>query len=161
MIKRQVFFSFHYKNDVRRAAQIRSIGQLEGEKPVSDNEWEEVSNKTDKEIENWIDSNMQYRSCLVVLIGSETYSRKWVKYEIKHAWEKGMGVLGIYIHNIKDPINGTCEKGKNPFDEFNFGNVKFSSVVKCYNPDPYDAYNDVKNNISRWVEEAINIRNKY
>ena len=161
MAKRQVFFSFHYKNDVRRAAQIRSIGQLEEEKPVSDNEWEEVRNKTDELIKRWIDNNMLYRSCLVVLVGTETYSRKWVKYEIEHAWKKGMGVLGIYIHNIKDPIYGTCQKGKNPFEEFSFGNVNFSSIVKCYNPSSIDAYNDIKNNISSWVEEAITIRNRY
>ena len=30
MAKRQVFYSFHYENDVRRAAQIKNIGVIEG-----------------------------------------------------------------------------------------------------------------------------------
>lgn len=51
-MKRQVFYSFHYGNDVRRVAQIRSIGALEDNKPVSANEWEEVKRKGHKAIEN-------------------------------------------------------------------------------------------------------------
>lgn len=41
MAKGQVFYSFHCKNDVMRAAQIRNIDVIDGNKPVSENEWEE------------------------------------------------------------------------------------------------------------------------
>ena len=34
---RKVFFSFHYKRDNWRAAQVRNIGVIEGNKTVSDN----------------------------------------------------------------------------------------------------------------------------
>lgn len=40
--QRQVFYSFHYKQDSRRVAQIRNIGAIEGNAPVSDNDWEDV-----------------------------------------------------------------------------------------------------------------------
>lgn len=160
-MKRQVFYSFNYKNDVRRVAQIRNIGQLEDNKPVSDNNWEEVKKKGNLAIQKWIDENMKYRSCLIVLVGTETYNRKWVKYEIKKAWNDGKGVLGIYIHNINDPVTGKCHKGINPFEQFSFKNGRLSDVVKCYDPNSYDAYNDIKNNLEKWVEEAINIRNRY
>jgi hypothetical protein len=46
--------------------------------------------------------NLNGRTCLVVLIGSLTARRKWVKYEIEQAWNAGPGVVGIYIHNLKD-----------------------------------------------------------
>lgn len=162
-MKRQVFYSFHYGNDVRRVAQIRSIGALEDNKPVSANEWEEVKRKGHKAIEKWIDDNMRYRSCVIVLVGEETADRPWVKYEIEKAWNEGRGVVGIYIHNIKDPLNGKCHKGRNPFDDFTLksSGVKLSSIVKCYNPSPNDAYNDIRNNLESWVEEAIEIRNRY
>ena len=39
---RRVFYSFHYKNDNWRAATVRSIGTVEGNKPASDNDWETV-----------------------------------------------------------------------------------------------------------------------
>lgn len=44
-MKRQVFYSFHFKNDAWRAGQVRNIGVIEGNKPVSENEWEEVKKK--------------------------------------------------------------------------------------------------------------------
>lgn len=47
-MKRQVFYSFHYGNDVMRVAQIRNIGALEDNKPVSENTWEEVKKKARK-----------------------------------------------------------------------------------------------------------------
>lgn len=162
-MKRQVFYSFHYKNDVRRVSQVRNIGALEDNKPVSDNEWEEVKRKGDDNIKKWINDNMNYRSCFIVMVGEETANRKWVKYEIEKAWNDGKGVLGIYIHNLKDPVTGKCSQGKNPFSSFTIkkDNKSLADIVKCYNPNPNDAYNDIKDNLEKWVEEAIKIRNNY
>lgn len=162
-MKRQVFYSFHYKNDVRRVSQVRNIGALEDNKPVSDNEWEEVKRKGDDNIKKWINDNMNYRSCVIVMVGEETANRKWVKYEIEKAWNDGKGVLGIYIHNLKDPVTGKCSQGKNPFSSFTIkkDSKSLADIVKCYNPNPNDAYNYIKDNLEKWVEEAIKIRNNY
>jgi hypothetical protein len=157
--KRQIFYSFHYDNDVFRVQQIRNMGALEENTPVSANDWETVKRGGDASIERWIDENMRYRSCVVVLVGEETHKRKWVKHEIKKAWEDGKGLLGIYIHNLKDPRTGICSKGINPFEQFTFNDrTKLSTKVSCYNPDITDAYNDIKNNIESWVERAIKDR---
>lgn len=157
--KRQIFYSFHFDNDVFRVQQIRNMGALEDNKPVSANEWETVKKGGDAAIEKWIDENMKYRSCVVVLIGEETSKRPWVKYEIKKAWQDGKGLLGIHVNNLKDPKTGTCFKGTNPFELFTFkdnnGNVK---TIPCKMPLSTDVYNDIKNNIEAWVEEGINNR---
>lgn len=159
MAKRQIFYSFHYDNDVFRVQQIRNIGTLENNEPVSANDWETVKRGGETSIKRWIDENLKYKSCLVVLIGSETANRKWVKYEIEKAWNDGRAVLGIYIHNLKCPRKGTCNQGINPFESFTLKDGrKLSSVVKCYNPVSYDAYNNIKNNIEYWIEDAINSR---
>lgn len=161
-MKRQIFYSFHYQNDVMRVQQIRNIGALEDNKPVAPNEWEQIKRQGDNAIKAWIDTNMQYRSCAVVLIGSETASRKWVQYEIKKAWAGGKGVLGVYIHNIKDPRTGTCSQGTNPFRQFTLGDDKnFGDIIPCYNPNALNAYNDIRYNLDGWIEEAIYIRNRY
>jgi len=118
MAKRQVFYSFHYDNDVFRVQQIRNIGALEDNKPVSANDWKKVKKGGDKAIEKWIDDNMKYRSCVIVLIGEKTAQRPWVKYEIKKAWGDRKGLLGVHINNLKDPKTGTCSKGSNPFTQF-------------------------------------------
>jgi hypothetical protein len=132
------------------------LGALEENKPVSANEWETIKKGGDLAIEKWIDDNMRYRSCVVVLIGEETAKRPWVKYEIKKAWQDRKGLLGIHINNLKDPRTGTCSKGTNPFDQFPFkdknGNYK---TIPCKTPSIIDTYNDIKNNIEAWVEDAI------
>lgn len=164
-MKRQVFYSFHYKQDSRRVAQIRNIGAIEGNPPVSDNDWEKVKKGGDDAIRQWIDSNLQHRSCLIVLVGEHTSERPWVDYEIRRAWIRGMGVFGIYIHRIKDPLlcrlgfSGYSNMGDCPFDKIFFENGnRLSSEVSCYNPNPNDAYNDIAEHIEEWVEKAIKAR---
>lgn len=159
MAKRQVFYSFHYQKDAMRVQQIRNMGALEGNVPVSPNEWEQVHTGGERAIKKWINAQMRYRSCVIVLIGEETFRRKLVRYEILKAWKDGKGLFGIYIHNLKCPREGACEMGPNPFDLFSFPDgSKLSEVIKCYDPDPYDAYNDIKHNIEAWIEEAIETR---
>lgn len=163
MVKRQIFYSFHYDNDVLRVQQIRNIGALEDNKPVSVNDWEIVKRGGYASIKKWIDENLKYKSCLVVLVGTDTANRKWVKYEIEKAWEDGKGVLGIYIHNLNCPRNEKCYQGANPFQKFTMkkDNQSLASIVKCYNPNASNAYTDIANNLENWIEEAIKIRNSY
>ena len=42
---RRAFYSFHYSLDNWRASQIRNMGIIEGNKPVTDNDWEKVKKK--------------------------------------------------------------------------------------------------------------------
>ena len=158
-MKRQVFYSFHFDNDVMRVQQICHIGVIEGNEPVSPNNWEEIRRIGKNAVKKWIDDNMKYKSCVVVLVGSETANREWVDYEIRKAWNEGKGLFGIYIHNLKDPRTGTCRKGANPFDNVLLKNgQKLSSLVPCYDPNSWDAYNDIAKNLENWVDFAIKSR---
>ncbi|WP_349269280.1 hypothetical protein MPNTM1_04901 [Mycolicibacterium parafortuitum] len=163
---RKVFYTFRYTNDSHRVQQVKNMGVVEGQPLLSANGWEDVKAGGDSAIQQWIDDNMKGKSCDVVLIGSATAGRKWVKYEIKKAWDDGRGVVGIYIHNLKDLSQQQSSKGRNPFDDFTVGSdkVPLSSVVKAYDP-PYststNVYSHIKGNIADWVEEAITIRNDF
>jgi hypothetical protein len=77
---RRVFYSFHYKPDNWRASQVRNIGAVEGNKPATDNEWEEIKKGKDKAIQKRIDDQLDGKSCTIVLIGENTAGRKWIKY---------------------------------------------------------------------------------
>tara|TARA_B110000208_G_C11648504_1_gene387131 strand:+ start:474 stop:974 length:501 start_codon:yes stop_codon:yes gene_type:complete len=166
MAKRQVFYSFHYFPDNWRVSQVRNIGQVEDNKPVSDNKWEEVKKKGNKAIQEWIDDNLKYRCCTVILVGENTAKRKWIDYEIEKSWNDGKGIVAIHIHNLKNSNGEQSNKGNNPFDDFTVGSYKrkLSSIAKCYNP-PYSTstyvYNHIKENLEDWMEEAIKIRNNY
>jgi hypothetical protein len=97
------------------------------------------------------------------LIGAETAGRKWISYEISHAWNEGKGVVGIYIHNLKDLNGRQARKGGNPLDHVTFsGSGKaLSSVAKAYDPpysDSKQAYGYIADNLSSWIDEALRIR---
>lgn len=161
--KRQIFYSFHYKLDSWRASLVRNIGAVEGNRPVSDNEWEKITSASDDAIKKWINDQMKYRSCTVVLVGSETANRKWINHEIVKSWGDGMGVVGIHIHGLKDKDEHISEKGDNPFDYITYGSTgkKLSAMVKCYNPageNSKERYGWISKHIANAVEEAIGIR---
>jgi hypothetical protein len=155
MVREPVFYTFHYDNDVFRVQQIRNMGVVEGDEPVSPNDWEQIKRRGDAAVERWIDDNMKYKRCVIVLIGSETATRKWVKYEIKRAWELKKGLFGIYIHNLRCPRTGTCAKAPNPFNNWKVGNQSMSNLVTCHDPSSWDAYGDISKNLQSWVADAI------
>ncbi len=155
MRKKSVFFSFHYSNDVFRVQLIRNIGAIDKNTLVNPNEWEKIKLLGDRSIENWIDNNMKYKNCVVVLIGEHTYNRKWVNYEIRKAWDSYKPVIGIYIHNLKCPRNGLSKKGRNPFSSIPLTSGGYlSDYVPCYDPNPHRAYMDIQENIVSWIETA-------
>lgn len=162
---RRVFFSFHYKPDCWRAATVRSIGAVEGDKPASDNDWESVTRGGDDAIKRWIRDQMSGKTCAVVLIGANTANRKWINHEIVKAWDDGLGVVGIYIHGLKNTDGETSAVGANPFDYIGYRGPepKLSSIVKCYNPTGSDSqarYGWIAKNLAAAVEEAIDIRSR-
>ena len=161
---RRVFYSFHYSEDNWRASQVRNMGVIEGNSPCSDNDWETVTKGKDSAIQNWINDQLKNRSCTIVLIGEKTQGRKWIKYEIEKSWNDGKGLLGIYIHNLKNAAGEQSSQGKNPFADFSINGTNLDKIVKSYSP-PYktsiNVYDDIKKNLADWVEEAIEIRGKY
>ena len=158
MAKRQVFFSFHYDNDSWRASQVRNMGKVDDSSTFSDNDWEEVKEKTDSKIKEWIDKQLNKRSCLVVLIGAKTANRKWINYEIKKAYELNKGIVGIYVHKLKNSLGKQDNKGNNPFDYLTLDGEKISKYVKCfessYSTSTY-VYDDIKENIEDLIEYGI------
>jgi hypothetical protein len=163
---RRVFYSFHYLPDAWRTSQVRNIGAIEGNKPASDNDWETVKKGGDKAIQKWIDDQLDGRSCTVVLIGKDTAKRKWIDYEVHTSWNNKKGVVGIYVHNLKDSDQKQTTKGANPFAHITMkrDGKALSSIVKAYDPPGTDSkavYDHISQNISKWIEEAVKIRNEY
>ena len=164
MAKRRTFFSFHYRPDNWRAAQVRNMGVVEGNSPVSDNDWETVIGRGETAIKRWIDDQMYGKSCVIVLIGSQTSGRKWIKYEIEKAWDDGRGLLGIYIHNLRDHNEFQSAKGANPFYNVYNNGTRLSAIVNAHDPGyklSKNVYAHIADNIADWVEEAIAIRARY
>ena len=162
---RSVFYSFHYNADHSRAALVRNMGVVEGNRPASDNDWESVTKGGDEQIKKWIADQLKGRSCAIVLIGHGTAGRKWISYEISTAWNEKKGVFGIYVHNLKDLDGKQSAMGSNPFDHVTFTSTgnRLSTIVPAYNPpysDSKEVYAYIKKHLSVWIEGAIDLRNK-
>ena len=176
---RKVFFSFHYEKDNWRVSQVRNNWVTKGKANsfLDKAEWESIKKNGEGQIKNWINKQLKGTSITVVLIGTQTATRKWVNYEIEQSLANRNALLGIYIHNLKDRFGKTqSTKGKNPFrnwciakdsngkkyiikvSEYKnnsgiFGKYKSANYLSV---DTYNwKLNDGYNNISKWIEKAI------
>lgn len=93
-------------------------------------------------------------SVTVVLIGTQTSTRQYVGYEIKLSHKRLNGMLGIYIHNIKDVNSRTDTKGANPFEswyvERDGKKTYFSELYPTYDWVSDDGYHK----LGDWIEAA-------
>jgi hypothetical protein len=147
---RRVFFSFHYQNDIFRVNQIRKANIVEGVASagfIDASIWEEVKKKGDSAIKKMIDDSLIGTTVTAVLIGSQTAGREYIDYEIRKSFGRNNGLLGIYIHNLKNQFSKTDTKGKNPFiEELSI----FGPCVKTYDW----VYDNGYDNFGNWVEDA-------
>lgn len=105
---------------------------------------------------------MKGKSCVVVLVGSETALRPWVLKEIVKGWNAGKGVFGIRIDRLLDTESKSSKPGPNPFDKIDYGTGKLSSRVDLITPvglDSKGVYASIHANMERWIETAIRKRN--
>ena len=154
---RRVFFAFHFERDIWRACQVRNSWVTKDREEAGfwdAADWEKVKKEGDDAIKRWIKSQLNNTSVTAVLIGAETSSRPWVDFEIIESYNSGKGLLGIYIHNIKDEDGDTDSKGLNPFDYISVKKdgekASFSEMYPTYDWVNDDGYE----NLGDWVEEA-------
>lgn len=153
---RSTFASFHYQNDYWRVQQVLNMGAIEGQEIMPAQNWESVKAEGDDAVEEWINAEMAYKAAVVVLIGSQTASRKFVKYEIRRAWSIKKPLLGIRINGLKDASGNTATAGKNPFEQFGFSDsIKtYADYVPVFTPTGANStqiYADIKANLESWV----------
>jgi hypothetical protein len=150
---RRAFFSFHYERDVWRASQVRNSWVTKPDREAAGfwdaAEWERVKGQGDEAIKRWIDRQLEGTSVTVVLIGAETSDREWVRYEIQRSYEKGNGIVGIYIHNLKDSEGNTDRKGNADFGKIDREH-EFKDLFRIYDWVDDDGYE----NLGDWVERA-------
>ena len=82
---RRAFFSFKYE-DVSRAMVVRNSWVMQGKEAagfVDAADFEKIKNQGDAAIQRWIDNQLNGTSVTVVLVGQDTCSSRWAKYEIQ------------------------------------------------------------------------------
>jgi hypothetical protein len=154
---RHLYSSFHYA-DVWRANVVRKSNVLKksaDEVGFYDHSlWEKAKTKGADAIQRLIDRGMVGASVTVVLVGSETYSRPWVLYEIEKSHSEQMGLIAIHINGIRDQTGRTKRRGPNPLDYVTtpgfFGRRQLSSIYATYDWVHDSGYA----NVARWIDKA-------
>ena len=115
---RRTFFSFHYVPDVWRAWNVRNCWVIKDQQVDSgffdSSVFEASKRQSDDSLKNFLRDGMANTSVTCVLTGTDTWSRRWVRYEIARSVIKGNGLLSIYIHGVKDKDQRLAVKGADP-----------------------------------------------
>lgn len=117
---KRVYFAFHYQDVIDFRANVVRKHNFTGGVEVAGyydySIWEEAKRTNPTALKRMINSEIDGTSVTVVLIGSETYARRWVQYEIFRSIAKGNKLVGININSIRDKYERTKQVGPNPFD---------------------------------------------
>jgi hypothetical protein len=127
---KRVFFSFHYQDVIDFRANV--VRQHWLTKPDRDaagffdaSIWETAKKTNPSAVKRLIHSGLDGTSTTCVLIGTETFTRPWVRYEIMKSFRKGNGILALHINSIAGKDRQTKVLGPNPLK---YLGVSFSST---------------------------------
>lgn len=118
---KRVFFSFHYKDVAElRANVVRNSWLTKPDRQAAGffdaSIWEEAKKDSDLALKRLINGGLDGTSNTCVLVGSDTYARPWVRYEIFKSLLRGNHLLAVHINSIKGKDQLTKTLGPNPFD---------------------------------------------
>jgi hypothetical protein len=129
-VKRKAFFSFHY-DDIMRVNVVRNAWKIDHPdnalmQSFQDSSlWESRKLEGDDAVKRLIREGVEYTSAVCVLIGTETWVRRWVRYEIARAIVDGRGLLGVHLNSIRHHYTKTPHtRGLNPLDFMAIGKVQ-------------------------------------
>lgn len=115
---RRTFFSFHYRPDVWRAWNARNSRVVKSESKeegfFDSSVFEASQREGDDNLKRFLREGLEGSSVTCVLAGTNTWTRRWVRYEIVRSILKGNGLLTVDIHGLKDKDGKVAEKGADP-----------------------------------------------
>ena len=122
---RRVFFSFHYQDVIDfRANVVRNHWLTKADRDDAGffdaSVWETAKRTSPLAVKRLINKEIQNTTVTAVLIGSETYSRRWVRYELIKSMARNNKILGVHINRIEDKNQKKKRLGPNPFDSLGY-----------------------------------------
>lgn len=171
---KRVFFSFHYQDVIDfRANTVRNHWLLKKDRESAGffdaSVWEKAKKESPLALKRLINGAIKNTTNTCVLIGSETFERRWVRYEIIASMAAGNHIIGVHINKIRGKDQKQKAQGQNPF---NYLGYRFSDDGKKLIPleykngkwinyKDYEAYN-LKKQVSKekWGK-AFNLSKNY
>jgi len=161
---KRVFFSFHYQdvidfraNVVRNHGNFKLTSQDAGFFDAS--MWEKAKKESDLALKRLINNGLKNTSNTCVLIGSGTYLRPWVRYELLKSVKKGNHIFGVHINSIKCKNGQIKAKGKNPLDYVGIFAKDNSSyhLIQKLNDGKWYYYNKIDNSSKVTITHTLDL----
>jgi hypothetical protein len=118
---RRVYFCFHYQDLIDWRVQVVRNQWLskEGNEDAGlfdEPTWDETSISGQAAIRRLIDGGLENTSVTCVLIGTHTWHRRWVRYEIIQSIQRGNRLVAVHVNGIPDRARRTRPAGRNPLE---------------------------------------------
>jgi hypothetical protein len=102
---KRVFFCFHYQDVVDfRANVVRNHWVTKDDREEAGffdaSLWESTKRRGSDALKRLVNQGLENTSTTCVLIGSQTFARTWVRYEILKSMKRGNKVIGVHINGI-------------------------------------------------------------
>ena len=163
----RVFFSFHYQDVIDfRANVVRNHWLLKPHREAAGffdaSIWESARRQGTVALKRLINGGLDNTTNTCVLIGSQTYARPWVRYEILKSFKRGNHLFGVHINSIKGRNQLTKPLGPNPleFVGVTFSDSGLTATLWEKNGNDWVEYDAVDNCASYRVNVPENYRGK-
>lgn len=164
---KRVFFSFHYKDVADfRANVVRNHWTMKPDREICGyydaSIWESARKKGDIALKRLINAGLDQTSNTCVLIGSQTFERPWVRYELLKSFKKGNHIFGVHINAIKSKQGQTKIKGPNPLEYVGvtFSESGLTATLWELQNGKWVEYSEIDGSASYRVEVAQKYRGK-
>lgn len=164
---KRVYFAFHYQDVIDfRANVVRNHWVTKEHRDdagyFDKSIWEEAKSPGGIGLKRLINNNLDNTSVTCVLIGSQTYARPWVRYELLKSFKRGNILMGIHINSITGKDRQTKPLGPNPLQ---YVGVTYSADGQTAtlwekNGDKWVHYTEIDGSASYKVNIAEPYRNK-
>ncbi len=148
---RRTFFSFHYKPDIWRAMNVRNswvVTDDQADRGFFDSSvFEATRRESEDALKRFLREGLANTSVTCVLTGSQTWQRRWVRYEIARSVIKGNGLLTVHIHGIENQQKKTATKGADPLSNIGLYKAKGKILLAEWNGKKWVRYADYTRSI--------------
>ena len=156
---KRVYFCFHYQDVIDfRVNVVRNHRLTKGGSAgyFDHSIWESAKKTSDLALKRLINGELVNSSVTCVLVGTHTFERRWVDYEIMKSIEKGNKILAVHINGIKGKDGETKNKGNNPlfYLGYSFDSTGKKIILHDYIRGEWVAYTDLDGWTVKEVDES-------
>jgi hypothetical protein len=164
---KRVYFAFHYQDVIDfRANVVRNHWVTKEHRDdagyFDKSIWEEAKKPSGIGLKRLINNGLENTSVTCVLIGSQTYARPWVRYELLKSFKRGNVLMGVHVNSIKGKDQKIKPLGPNPLHYLGVTYSKDGKTATLWekNGDKWAEYTEIDGTASYAVDVPEPYRGK-